>query len=674
MGTLLVLAIAGLSGTAQSASATPAVGDSSGIWYVDASVTPPGDGTSESEAFNTIADAIDNDATKAGDTIQVLEGAYSDFTVNKPVKIVGPNDGIHPQDMSQDVPTPNPNRLTGEAVINGMVTFGAGIDDITISGFKIVTPTKSAGVKATTSDNVAITYNDFSSGSQPIDGQNGSASTWVVSHNRIDDVTGANKTAMYLVDITNLTVEDNFIRHDNPEAVGRRGVNLDGSNNVTFTGNNIDMGARGDDLATTKGLWAIQLAMTNGAVDDVTIESNWIRGARTGISGLSNNSLHNVVILQNTIYDTLSSIVLDQGSSPPPSGVSPVIVGLEISGNDIEFFEFGVWLRGVADWLHNNEFNYSDVAISGNRFTLSQPTPADSSCTARVGECKPVSVYEETIIDGSNTGKINARGNWWGTGAGPSANQKEESQVDSGGWISAYEDDPAKAGQPGFWPSSTAIIPIDVALNPAAPTVTVTDRTQPLVVELESRTEGAGVDYSPLLTGGAGTIPQTTITTSDGVTVKIPQTSVTATDKNWDGVIKAPTVVPKSSVTIPAESGTTVTVATAIEVGAGDIGLTFDNGVRLLLPSDSDKLVGFVRDGDLTQITTECLDDSQTTGDALAAGGDCYISVGADMVIWTKHFTTFVAYSSAATPDASPAATPDASPAVPVKGNASYTG
>jgi hypothetical protein len=287
MGTLLLVS-AGLSGIAPSVSTTSAVGDSYGIWYVDASVTSSGDGTSESKAFKTIAEAINNAATTVGDNIQVSEGTYDGFAVNKSVKILGPNDKIHPQDMSKDVPTPNPDRLTGEAVINGMVTFAAGIDDITLSGFKLVTSTEPAGVRATTSDNVTITYNDFSSGGWPIDAQqSGLASTWVISHNRIDDITENTKTAMYLININGLTLEDNFIRHDNPGVTGRRGVNLDSSNNVTFTGNNIDMGERDYDMSFTEGQWAIQLAMTYGAVHDVTIESNWIRGANTGISGLS---------------------------------------------------------------------------------------------------------------------------------------------------------------------------------------------------------------------------------------------------------------------------------------------------------------------------------------------------------------------------------------------------
>ncbi|EPR77193.1 surface proteins containing Ig-like protein [Leifsonia rubra CMS 76R] len=219
------------------------------------------------------------------------------------------------------------------------------------------------------------------------------------------------------------------------------------------------------------------------------------------------------------------------------------------------------------------------------------------------------------------------------------------------GWYTAFESD--KGPEIGVLYDLTISPSTNVVLDDTTPTVTVTDSTQPLVIEVDSGTTDAGVNYGDLLTDGAGTIPQTTITSSDGVTVKIPRTRITATDKTWDGVIKAPTVVPNDSVTIPAESGTTVTIATAIEVGAGKIGLEFDKGVRLLLPGQADQLVGFERNGTFTPITTECVADSQDEADKLDKGRDCYFTVGTDMVIWTKHFTTFVAYSSvtaAATP------------------------
>jgi hypothetical protein len=183
--------------------------------------------------------------------------------------------------------------------------------------------------------------------------------------------------------------------------------------------------------------------------------------------------------------------------------------------------------------------------------------------------------------------------------------------------------------------------------NPA-PQVVVTDPNQPVTVS--SGSTNSTIDFSSLLSGNTATIPQTTMNTDNG-SVSIPaSTVVTASGGTWDGVITSPTILSNSSVSVPAPSGTTTQVATVIEVGAGNINLTFDKAARILMPGQAGKLVGFVRNGNFTQIANVCSADTQASGDALVAGGDCYISVGADMVVWTKHFTTFVTYSQTANP------------------------
>ncbi|HVO86457.1 MAG TPA: hypothetical protein VMT23_01850 [Candidatus Binatia bacterium] len=181
----------------------------------------------------------------------------------------------------------------------------------------------------------------------------------------------------------------------------------------------------------------------------------------------------------------------------------------------------------------------------------------------------------------------------------------------------------------------------------STPQVVVTDPNQPVTVGGDSG--GQAIDLSSLVNG---TLPQITINTNNA-TVTIPAGTTVTAGGTWNGILSAPTVLNNSSVTIPTPSGTTTTVATVIEVGAGNLNLTFNKGVRILLPGQAGKLVGFVRNGDFTQISQPCTADSQAAGDALPAGGDCYISVGSDMVVWTKHFTTFVAYSQAPTPTSS---------------------
>jgi hypothetical protein len=74
-------------------------------------------------------------------------------------------------------------------------------------------------------------------------------------------------------------------------------------------------------------------------------------------------------------------------------------------------------------------------------------------------------------------------------------------------------------------------------------------------------------------------------------------------------------------------------VASVIEVGYGDTKLTFDKAVRILIPGQAGKYIGYSRAGNFYQITTNCSADSQEVGDALPAEGDCKKDVGADLVV-----------------------------------------
>jgi len=179
------------------------------------------------------------------------------------------------------------------------------------------------------------------------------------------------------------------------------------------------------------------------------------------------------------------------------------------------------------------------------------------------------------------------------------------------------------------------------------PEVVITNPDQAVTVTVANGTD-ADIDVSAFIAGGTGTIPQITIN-SDDADIEIPgSTTVTSEDPTWNGVIAAPTA---TTVTLPDVSGEDETLGAAIEIGFASTKLSFDKAVRILLPGQSGKRVIYTRDGGVThtEITTVCAADNQATGDALAADGDCKISVGSDMVVWTKHFTTFATYTSTAT-------------------------
>ncbi|MFA5643473.1 MAG: S8 family serine peptidase [Candidatus Paceibacterota bacterium] len=164
------------------------------------------------------------------------------------------------------------------------------------------------------------------------------------------------------------------------------------------------------------------------------------------------------------------------------------------------------------------------------------------------------------------------------------------------------------------------------------------------------------LDFAPLTTTSStstwATIPAPIIiqaTSSVGVlNVRIPSGAVISGSNSWLGLLNPPTVKSNSSVTIPPSSGITTETNSVVEVGFDDVKLSFDKGVRLLLSGQAGKSAGYYRSGVFTRISSVCGADSQVVGDALAADGDCKIDSGLDMVIWTKHFTKFVSYTSTA--------------------------
>lgn len=181
-------------------------------------------------------------------------------------------------------------------------------------------------------------------------------------------------------------------------------------------------------------------------------------------------------------------------------------------------------------------------------------------------------------------------------------------------------------------------------LDNTTPEVIITSPTQRVTVTVGAGTTNPEVNVDALITGGTGTLPQIDINTPDA-NVAIPDsTTVTSADPTWNGVIAAPTV---TTVSVPDTGTEDRTLSTAIQVGFTGAKLSFDKAVRILIPGEAGKRVGYVRTGiTFTEITAVCAADNQVTGDALAADGDCKIDVGGDLVIWTKHFTKFASFTA----------------------------
>ena len=152
---------------------------------------------------------------------------------------------------------------------------------------------------------------------------------------------------------------------------------------------------------------------------------------------------------------------------------------------------------------------------------------------------------------------------------------------------------------------------------------------------LQTSTTTATIGNNIIITANTNT-GSAIITIPSGITV-------TSASSSWSGIINLPQ--PVSSPIVTPSSGNTATVDSAIEIGLGDTQMTFDKGIRIVFPGKAGKLVGWVISGSFTPITSTCTNDSQATGDALAFSSECKINNGGDLVVWTKHFTTYVVYT-----------------------------
>ena len=135
----------------------------------------------------------------------------------------------------------------------------------------------------------------------------------------------------------------------------------------------------------------------------------------------------------------------------------------------------------------------------------------------------------------------------------------------------------------------------------------------------------------------------TATSTSGNVSINIPGGTTITASSSWDGTFNSPTIVTAPNVTLPS---VTVNPIVAIEVGSDTNSLQLSNAARLEFSGQAGKLVGWTVNGStFTPITTTCTADTQAAGNALAAGGDCVMNSGSDLIVWTKHFTTFVTYT-----------------------------
>lgn len=164
-------------------------------------------------------------------------------------------------------------------------------------------------------------------------------------------------------------------------------------------------------------------------------------------------------------------------------------------------------------------------------------------------------------------------------------------------------------------------------------------------VDITVPLEASDTKLQTAVVNNAATLPlvEAQVTTSLGIVgVKIPDGTKVTGPAGWDGTIKLPAVQASSSVSISNGN-----VNAVVMVGLPEHELVFDKPVRLLIPGQAGKSAAYARGNNPPVSITRIISaDSYAVANAeLPAGGDGKIDAGSDLVIWTKHFTSFIAYT-----------------------------
>ena len=223
-----------------------------------------------------------------------------------------------------------------------------------------------------------------------------------------------------------------------------------------------------------------------------------------------------------------------------------------------------------------------------------------------------------------------------------------------GGILESFIVQPGETGEPKVF---KPIVDSQVEVGDSNKNLAVTNTTPATTITVPKDINDAAINVAGLLNipsdGKVKTnaLPDLSIATNTSISdtpvqVVIPAGTTIEAPAGWDGTINVPTVQANNSVIVTPDTGKTATVKTVIEVGFGDVPLTFINqAVKLVIPGQAGKDVGYYQNGSFTKITRVCDENTQAWADTnLPAGGDGRIDVDSDLVIWTKHFTNFVTY------------------------------
>jgi len=169
------------------------------------------------------------------------------------------------------------------------------------------------------------------------------------------------------------------------------------------------------------------------------------------------------------------------------------------------------------------------------------------------------------------------------------------------------------------------------------------------------------INYKNVVTTNADGLPEVFVnpqlmvdSESSGVpfNVFIPAEALLIGTPEWDGVFNLPTVKPGSSIKLPPsdEAGKQNVAISVIEIGFNEIPLSISVPALLTFEGRADERVSYTSGGIATEITDICTGNTLEDNLGLPDNGECKISEGPHLYIWTKHLTSFSTFSSSPIP------------------------
>ncbi|MBE9160608.1 hypothetical protein IQ265_27860 [Nodosilinea sp. LEGE 06152] len=317
--------------------------------------------------FSSIQAAVD--AASDGYILVAAAGIYSeDVILDKELTLIGANFGLAGNDSARGP----------ESIVEGSFTLGD--NNISILGFEFVndSATIQGGGSRDNFSNIAIAFNDFvglTNSTQTFitngfgtGGASSGGANWSITKNYFNGISGNDASIMRIDNVNGLLIADNVGFHNDTSASGRRGIQVDNSQNVEIVRNVIDLGVTdfsSEASAFSAALYNLQLSLDKdgsaSSTSNVAIAGNTFSGAYDGIVTLDDRDLTGVDIVNNTFNNLFYGVRLAAAAGESEQGTQSDI---EISGNLFN----SITAAAVAFDHREPAEAFSDIVVENNTF------------------------------------------------------------------------------------------------------------------------------------------------------------------------------------------------------------------------------------------------------------------------------------------------------------------